>query len=291
MLSSAPKPGTVAYRILLILKAEPLKLWSAQELATVLREKKGTVTKELSRLRKKVNYDGDPLLTYDPFRQSYRHFVKGETMPEIERVEVTIHALQMRIGVPQPHGWSPPAAARHVKWTENEKAVQYNGRFEYRGRKGTIQFQVTTGSLMVDLNANEHGMELRVPEAMEYLGFLEGLLKGQGFRYAEEYAEIVNVEFNQDFERLALSGMKRSMLRKWVNSWAQVYEKQTGVLRREFRLHPEDRTLTTLEALAILREMQRPPRALNLDHDAEAEHGLLPAWRHDADESVGSEVA
>lgn len=258
-LSTALKPGTVSYMIVQLLKSQPLKLWSAGEIAFVLREQPTTVSKALHRLKQRETLDGHPHLTYDPFRQSYKAFVEGDDMPKVERVEVKIHAFQIGLKVPQPGGWTPPPAARHVAWKAHDQSMQYTGRFEFEGRKGTIQYSVTTQSLLISLEANAHGQELSVPQAMEYVGFLEGLVKGQGLRFAKEYAEVRSVEFNQDFERLAISGMKRAMLRKWVNSWAQVYEKESGLLRREFRWHPEDRMLTTPEALAIIRAMQWAP--------------------------------
>lgn len=206
-------------------------------IALAIREKHGTVRKEMSRLEASghvVNVDRTGW---------YRAWADADILHRAEQVEPAIHALQFTAPLPLGRGLPPPRGALQARlrgderWgvSEEDKAAFLRERIS--GRSLEVRaFQ--TGTLLFSVSATD--VPIRGGEWPEFYGELRGFARGLGVDLDSPFALLVNVEFNVDWSSFFMSGVKRLKVTQFSRTWAQIYQKHRDTLRMEIRVAPRD---------------------------------------------------
>lgn len=266
--------GKVARRIVLECRLEPRRLWTPKKLAGALGLNEGTVRKELRRIIEPKE-DGTPPPLISLGDGHYKAFIDTSCLNRVEQPDLELHAIQLCSKLPLNKGWGlgvggPPVfggLTAQKRWREVVRSKdgrsmgQHQGEYMWRGRRYFVVVSSTTGSIQVSMSASDN--PLKPADLDQFLEHLDPLMEGLGLVWRRSDIEVPlnNVEAHFDYRSLFIGAKNRVKLKKFRNSWAQIYQKGEK-LRMEIRMHPvEDEELRWSELASILGTITTPLRA------------------------------
>ena len=117
----------------------------------------------------------------------------------------------------------------------------------------------STGNVQVSLRASHDCIKWGDFDA--YPVWLKATLQALGLVWNDQENK-AEFEMNLDWKSLYMNTGERISLRKFRNSWAQVYQKTGEILRSELRIQrPQDERLLLSEAAALIKHLSTKPAA------------------------------
>lgn len=265
--------GILARKIVLLLRQNPQRHYTPNEIATEVKDKKSNVRKELNRLLLRGKDDTPaPVIKTGP--GFYACHIGPEELAAIEQPEPKVHALQLTWEASDSplFGGFPPRSPPSVldagfgavraqgAWAHDESSRSWRVvRFQGPHRI-TLQAFPTTGTLMASIGSSEN--PLNGPALAQLRVWLQATFQAEGFRWSDP--QVKTVEIHRDFETLRLSGAEAARfylgrmglsgttlrLEALEGALVQVYNKR-DFLRMEVRLRPRSLDLQSLEGLLV----------------------------------------
>jgi len=254
-------------RILAFMHENPGRVWRGAAIADRLDIAKPTARQAFRRLLQNQNGTHPPLLRVEPGK--YRLFQTAGAIFGAEPGPILLHALGFRCTASRNRGWSPPGGRQRRSleigdlrapsgWDWSPENRQNIKRSSWLGRDVTVQVS-ESGTVLVQVCASQPEENLTPSDLERCLSWLDGLLLGEGLEWSQRDARLVSVEMHRHFQRFRMHASVQGMtLQLWRNAWAQVYQKEEGLLRAELRWNEGSQEISLSEAVALLRALQGP---------------------------------
>lgn len=269
--------GALGRAIVALLRSDPSRTYSPDEIAKAIGAARKSVGKELCRLITVGKNDSPP-----PVQRTgqglYGCFLGPRDLHLIESPMPKVHALQLVWKLPPGGGSAPRSRARtHARgrlaeaawgelnaqgaWIHDDGSRSFRRITTHNDHKATLQVFPTTGTLLVSLSTTQKPLDPAGLQAIR--AWLQGMFDGEGWPWYEP--RVATVEINRDFKRIrlagrdavtfflgrmAVNGERNLNLQALEGALYKLYNKKDlGVLREEIRLHPRELDLSNLQAL------------------------------------------
>lgn len=239
--------------------------------------KRGTVRKELSRLRN----DGAVVQEQAGY---WRAFMDASELAQFKAPLPAVHHVQIQVSMPQNGVTLPPApggrqarldgledASRTAGWRPVEENGGWHRETWFEGRKLTLSLYPDARLVNVFLRASEAPLD--GPTWGRYLAFLRGTFLGWGIDLEAAQARVVQFDINVDVHGLRIEGATAISLRRFSDAYLRAYNKADRLRFEVAVAHP----MRVDELTGIMEQFyERARRRPDEDDDSAPGAGGLP---------------